>query len=412
MSGAKERFERAKAGIGGAARGVMDGIRKDMQAEKLGLKPTGGKAWTHGFLNQKFWHPMSFRNQEKLFKAEQEAETAKKRKEDAAKEFSEEQEFFKNTELLSAADRTSLRNKQQLAFMYQKPPGYEAMLEKEKAQAKEAKEAEERERLRAEETEARLKAGLPPLNPEEIAKRREHKMKKDMYGRRVLTGDEMPELKHAPKADGVELARVQMLGKELKAIQCMRCGGFGHNGTDKECPMHNFNPNDEFRLKLEDPLSLMKAREALTKMRKFELKTPMTGSGRSPTRGGGDPNAANQQLLHDDYHGKREDSDACDDWGDAQLALERERGGAGRHGILDSLPKAERKRLVREYKDKEKMAKRIKVAAAEEYLRTQGIAPGSSGGGREGKSGKKKKDKKRDKKQSSRRAKGRVSDSD
>ena len=56
MSGAKERFERAKAGIA-PAKGVMDGIRKDMQAEKLGLKPKGGTAWSHGFLNQKYWHP-------------------------------------------------------------------------------------------------------------------------------------------------------------------------------------------------------------------------------------------------------------------------------------------------------------------------------------------------------------------
>lgn len=371
-----------------------------MQAEKLGLKPTGGRAWTHGFLNQKFWHPSSFRNQEKLFKAEHDAETANKRKEEAAKEFAEEQEFFKNTELLSAADRTSLRNKQQLAFMYQKPPGYEAMLEKEKTQAREAKEAEERERDQAEEAEARLAAGLPPLNPEEIAKRRERKMKKDMYGRSVLTGDEMPELKHAPKADGVELARVQMLGKELKAIQCLRCGGFGHNGTDKECPMHNFNPNDEFRLKLEDPLSLMKAREELTRMRKFELRTPMTGSGRSPTRGGGDPNAANQQLLHDvDL-----DLDHAGGQG-AQLVLEGKSGGAGRHGILDSLPKAERKRLVKEYRAQEKMAKRAKVAAAEEYLRSHGIeaaaaAAGEGGPGqgsgveREGNSSKNKKEKK------------------
>ena len=393
-----------------------------MQAEKLGLKPTGGKAWTHGFLNQKFWHPMSFRNQEKLFKAEQDAEVAKKRKEEAQKEFQEEQEFFKNTELLSAADRTSLRNKQQLSFMYQKPPGYDAMLEREKTEAKEAKETEARERAREEETEARLAAGLPPLNPEEIAERREHKMKKDVYGRNVLTGDEMPDLKHAPKHDGVELARVQPLGKQVKAIQCLRCGGFGHNGTDKECPMRDFNPNDEFRLKLEDPLSLIKAREALANSTKFELKTPMTGSGRSPTRGGVDPNAANQRLV--DYADADADSaDADDDFrgggGGAQLALEREREGAGRHGhgILDSLPKSERKRLIREYRAREKLAKRAKVEAAEEYLRSRGIVRGGPGGGssngweygdsvdeREGhsKNRKKKKDKKKDKKESKR----------
>ena len=47
----------------------------------------------------------------------------KKRDEAAAREFAEQAEFFKNTELLSAKDRERLRNKQQLAFMYQKPPG-------------------------------------------------------------------------------------------------------------------------------------------------------------------------------------------------------------------------------------------------------------------------------------------------
>ena len=122
--------------------------------------------------------------------------------------------------------------------------------------------------------------------------------------------------------------------------------------------MHHHNPNDEFRLKLEDPLSLMTARAELMKNRKFELKTPMTG-GRSPTRGGFAVGAANQQLLHDleqhdqgGHHGE-----------DAQVELEREMGGAGRHGILSSLPKAERKRLVKEYRSQEKDAKRAKVAA-------------------------------------------------
>ena len=68
------------------------------------------------------------RDQEKLFKAEQAERDRKKRDEAAAKEFAEQAEFFKNTELLSAKDREGLRNKQQLAFMYQKPPGSNAML--------------------------------------------------------------------------------------------------------------------------------------------------------------------------------------------------------------------------------------------------------------------------------------------
>ena len=45
----------------------------------------------------------------------------------------------------------------------------------------------------------------------------------------------MPELRGAPKMDGVGLARVQPFGKQVKAVQCLRCGGLGHQSGDKEC---------------------------------------------------------------------------------------------------------------------------------------------------------------------------------
>ena len=246
MSGAKERFERAKAGIA-PAKGVMDGIRKDMQAEKLGLKPKGGTAWSHGFLNQKYWHPLSYRNQERLFKAEQEEEAKKKRNELAKKEFAEQAELFKNTELLSQSDRDALRNRQQLAFMYQQPPGFKEMQEREKEEAEERKRREMEDLKAREEKAAREAAGLPPLVPE---KPKRHHFKKDMYGKNVMTEEEMPELRGAPKMDGVGLARVQPFGKQVKAVQCLRCGGFGHQSGDKECPMRDQNPADEFRVKL------------------------------------------------------------------------------------------------------------------------------------------------------------------
>ena len=348
MSGAKERFDRAKAGIA-PAKGVMDGIRKDMQAEKLGLKPKGGTAWSHGFLNQKYWHPLSYRNQERLFKAEQEEEAKKKRNELAKKEFAEQAEFFKNTELLSQSDRDALRNRQQLAFMYQQPPGFKEMQEREKEEAEERKRREMEDLKAREEEAAREAAGLPPLVPE---KPKRHHFKKDMYGKNVMTEEEMPELRGAPKMDGVGLARVQPFGKQVKAVQCLRCGGFGHQSGDKECPMRDQNPADEFRVKLEDPLTLMRARDELMNSRKFALRTPMT-CGRSPTRGGCDPDAANQQMLVDD----------------AQVELE-----AGRpSGILDSLPRSERKRLIKEYRAQEKASKKAKIKAAEDYLRSQGV---------------------------------------
>ena len=127
----------------------------------MGIARKAGTAWSNSFLHLKSWHPLSYRNQEKLFKAEQAERDRKKRDEAAAKEFAEQAEFFKNTELLSAKDREGLRNKQQLAFMYQKPPGFNAMLERQKQEAAEAAERTAEEKRLAEETEARVAAGLP-----------------------------------------------------------------------------------------------------------------------------------------------------------------------------------------------------------------------------------------------------------
>ena len=38
-----------------------------------------GSAWSHNFLNQKPWHPLNFRNQARVFEAEQEKIATKKR---------------------------------------------------------------------------------------------------------------------------------------------------------------------------------------------------------------------------------------------------------------------------------------------------------------------------------------------
>ena len=59
------------------------GIRADAKAAKVvkdtgqnppGYNPQGlGAAWSHNFLNQKPWHPANFRNQAKVYEAEQNA---------------------------------------------------------------------------------------------------------------------------------------------------------------------------------------------------------------------------------------------------------------------------------------------------------------------------------------------------
>lgn len=69
------------------------GIRADAKAAKVvkdtgqnppGYNPQGlGAAWSHNFLNQKPWHPANFRNQAKVYEAEQNAIRAQKAKAEA-----------------------------------------------------------------------------------------------------------------------------------------------------------------------------------------------------------------------------------------------------------------------------------------------------------------------------------------
>ena len=170
------------------------------------------------------------------------ADVAAKRKDEAKKEFEDQQEFFRNTEMLSETDKRRLRNKQQLSFMYQKPPGYEAMLEREQQEEIDRKvsarlpefalqvvtirdrklgslksffpillqQKEEEERIKAEQ-EASRPEGEGPLDAATIAQRKKHKFKKDVYGRNVVTPEEFPELKNAPQIEGLDYAKAGFL---------------------------------------------------------------------------------------------------------------------------------------------------------------------------------------------------------
>jgi len=80
-------------------------------------------------------------------------------------------------------------------------------------------------------------AGAPAYTPEEIIERKLHKMPKDAFGYRVLTAAEIPDLKGAPGqaiVEGQNISHAKLLGKEYRPIQCLRCGGFGHNGIDRQ----------------------------------------------------------------------------------------------------------------------------------------------------------------------------------
>lgn len=56
-------------------------------------------------------------------------------------------------------------------------------------------------------------------------------------------------------------ARVKPFGVEVRNVKCLRCGNYGHQSGDRECPLKDaIMPNEESRLKRDDPLTAILAR--------------------------------------------------------------------------------------------------------------------------------------------------------
>ncbi|KAL3144904.1 hypothetical protein ABBQ32_003414 [Trebouxia sp. C0010 RCD-2024] len=133
------------------ARGKLAGIRADAKAAKVvkdtgqnppGYNPQGlGAAWSHNFLNQKPWHPANFRNQAKVYEAEQNAIRAQKAKAEAKQEYEAEQEYIKTLSYLSAEEQRKYKERQSVSFMYQKPPGMDCAVAKPKEEVADAEAA-------------------------------------------------------------------------------------------------------------------------------------------------------------------------------------------------------------------------------------------------------------------------------
>lgn len=72
---------------------------------EVDYKAKAGTAWSHSYLNQKPWHPLSYPNQRRRWIAEQTHANRARRQEEVAREFAQEQEFFRQTSLFNKKEK-------------------------------------------------------------------------------------------------------------------------------------------------------------------------------------------------------------------------------------------------------------------------------------------------------------------
>ena len=199
------------------------------------------------FMNKKFFHPGSYPNIKRRWMAEQRTLAKEKKEQEMRETYEKEQQNYQHKMLLAKKDEDKI--KLGLNFMYDLPPG----------------------------------------------------MKKD--GENDGAGKDEEEVKfewqkNAPRAKYAKKLGLdvhdQPFGVCVRNVKCFKCGKWGHQNVDKECPKFNEN-NSESKsalnsLCLSDPLRLisdMRREHGLT-LRKSVIGTEI------------DPMAENQQILDSD----------------------------------------------------------------------------------------------------------------
>lgn len=297
---------------------------RDKKKEEVEYKNKAGTAWSHSFLNQKPWHPLSYPNQRRKWIAEQTHAEHERRSEEVSREFAQEQDFFRTSAMLSQKEREKVEVMQAVSFMYMRPPGYNA----ESARAAEI--ADERKVL---EDDSEVNVAGAAEKDDEAKKRRV----KDLYGRTIPTEEEFPVLKNAPRLESGMTARVKPFAVEIRNVKCARCGAFGHQSGDRECPLKDSITNiDEARQKRDDPLTSITSAVSNEPL-KWELKR--RPGGLSPPRGGYRKDDPNQQIVAEDIY---------DEYG-GFLA-----GGSEVQDLLASFPDVKQKKKKHKKRKKEK----------------------------------------------------------
>ncbi|KAL6065301.1 putative CBF1 interacting corepressor CIR [Balamuthia mandrillaris] len=183
------------------------------------------------YMSQKSWHPKNKANQKRIWMAEEKAKHEAQRQKEAQRQFEEEQTRFQNNELVKSQGKSGSSSVAPLSFLYATPPGYKPPSEEKKEQEQKDNSTE-----RQKGKDKRTQKKEPPPKLED---------KFDFLKNAPTTGSYTKDIKvhHRP------------LGKEVRNVKCARCGQWGHQSGDRECPMFHVNPNDSFRQRVEDPLA-------------------------------------------------------------------------------------------------------------------------------------------------------------
>ncbi|KAL8244652.1 hypothetical protein R6Q59_010910 [Mikania micrantha] len=261
---------------------------------EVDYKTKSGTAWSHSYLNQKPWHPLSYPNQRRKWIAEQTHAQRERRAEEVAREYAQEQDFFRQAALVSKKEKEKMEMLKAVSFMYVRPPGYNA------ESAKAAEIAEEKKAQEPSLDQHSQDAGTAHIlqNPMPPNERMKKPRPKDVFGRNLPTEEQFEALKNAPRLETGVAGRAKPFGIEIRNVKCVRCGTFGHQSGDRECPLKDtIMPNEESRLKRDDPLTAIIAQTESSEPLKWELKQK---PGMSPPRGGFRPDDPNQQIVAED----------------------------------------------------------------------------------------------------------------
>ncbi|VFQ63166.1 unnamed protein product [Cuscuta campestris] len=260
---------------------------------EVDYKTKAGTAWSHNFLNQKPWHPLSYPNQRRKWIAEQTHAQKQRRSDEIAREYAQEQEFFRQTALASKKEKEKLEMMKAVSFMYVRPPGYNP----ESAKAAEVEDERKKQEHVGTSQSLMAEGDLETKKVEPVEEKKKPRPK-DVFGRLLPTEEQFEVLKNAPRLDTGAPGRAKPFAVEIRNVKCVRCGTFGHQSGDRECPLKDtIMPNEESRLKRDDPLTAILAQTESAEPLKWELKQK---PGLSPPRGGFRPDDPNQQIVAED----------------------------------------------------------------------------------------------------------------